>query len=44
MNKFEEFLRDMLNLRENESVSEFGLLFALTVVAFTGILLYVWFM
>jgi hypothetical protein len=44
MNEFKEFLRDMLNLREGESVSEYGLYFVLTIVSFMGILIYIWFM
>lgn len=44
MNEFKDFLRGMLNLRENESVSEFGLYFVLTIVGFVGILIYIWLM
>jgi hypothetical protein len=44
MNELREFLREVLNLREGESTSEFTLYFVLTIVSFLGILLYVWYM
>lgn len=44
MDEFKEHLRNLLNLKEGESTSEYGLYFVLTILSFTGILLIVWFM
>lgn len=44
MDELKEYLRDFLNLREDESISEYGLYFFLTIAIFTGMLLFVWLM